>query len=81
MTNRDLLIQLLCEASGEKKALITLKLHLVMRAMEEKKAGSTADFYKDFNEEEANIILTNMRQQQTQIVGWFNRLVKRLESS
>lgn len=79
MTNRELLIQLLCEATGESKVIVKLKVHLVMRAMEYEKAGSTKAFHKDFSEEEAQIILNNMRQQQPQIVEWFTWQVRRLE--
>lgn len=52
-----------------------------MRAMENEKAGSTAAFYTNFNEEEAKSLLDDMRQRRASIVGWFTQLVNRLESS
>lgn len=81
MTNRDILIQFLSEATGEKKATVRLNVHLVMRAMENENAGSTAAFHKDFSEEEAKNILADMRQRQAQIVDWFTRRVQQLKSS
>lgn len=71
MTNKDLLIQLLSEGTGESKALVTLRVNLVMRALEEQQAGSTAAFHKYFSPAQATITLQQMHQQQEEIIDWF----------
>ena len=71
MTNKELLIQLLHEATHQGKELLTLKVETVIRDLEIQQSGSTVHFAKVFSPEEAALHLAEMRRSQVAIVDWF----------
>lgn len=71
MTNKELLIQILSEGTNQCRAELHIKVNVIMHGMEKTKPGSTQGFYKEFNQEEAEIVLQGMRQQQSAIIEWF----------
>jgi len=76
MTNKELLIQFLHEATNESKAALNLKALALMRDLEKMKPGSSAGFEQQIRPEDEEVILHNMRQQQLAIVNWFYRQVE-----
>ena len=85
MTNKDLLIQVLSEGTNECTAILNIKVNAIIHGMEKTKPGSTQGFYKEFSQQEAEIVLNGMRRQQLEIVDWFEgqfcRVMEMLEKA
>jgi hypothetical protein len=71
MTNKELLIQLLCELTELSISDITTQVNLIIKAEEKIDSASTQGYYKKFSQEEAARILAMMHENWRQIVIWF----------
>jgi hypothetical protein len=71
MTNKELLIQLLCDVTELSVINITTKVNLIIEAEEKNDPASTKGYYKNFSQEEAARILAMMHEDRRQIVKWF----------